>query len=181
MPMRYLRITHPEKTVYDVILPLCAVAISLGAYNLLPIKPALLGDNGILKDIKDVLALLIAFFVAALAAVATFSRPGLDEVMKGSHPPSILVYQHSQKWLQPLTRREFLCYLFGYLSSLSLLLFMVIVAAKIFAPSLHQWISEDTYAALKYVFIAFFSGACGHLFISTLLALYYLTDRINRD
>lgn len=179
--MRYLRIVHPEKFVYDLLFPILSVVLGLSLYNLLPIKPALLGESGLLKDFKDVLTLLIAFFVAALAAVATFQRKGLDEVMKGSTPPTLSVKLHDRTWLQPLTRREFLCYLFGYLSSMSLILFLLIVSVKVFAPSIQLWVDANTYIVLKNVFISIFSAAGGHLLVSTLLALYYLTDRINRD
>ncbi|SMH60494.1 hypothetical protein SAMN02982994_5529 [Azospirillum lipoferum] len=181
VPMRYLRISHPEKKVYDIILPIIFVITGLGIYNALPVKPPLLGDNGVLKDFKDVLTLLIAFFVAALAAIATFQRPGLDEVMKGSNPPSIPVYQYSRKWWKPLTRREFLCHLFGYLSFLSLILFVTITIVKISSPSLKQVVEPHSYILIKNIFIALFSGGIGHLLVTTMLALYYLTDRIHRE
>jgi hypothetical protein len=180
VPMRYLRIVHPEKFVYDVVLPIGALIIGVSVYNFLPVKPPLLGENGILTDIKDVLALLIAFFVAALAAIATFSRPGLDDVMKGSNPPRIPVKLMGKVYWQPVTRREFLCYLFGYLSSMSLSLFLTIVTVKAFVPSLHLWIEEATFLVLKNIFIAAFSAAAGHMLVATLLGLNYLTDRINR-
>ncbi len=61
--------------------------------------------------VNGLLQVLIGFFVASLAAVATFQRPGMDENMRGKAPT-----------LQGkgVTRRQYLCYMFGYLAFMSI-------------------------------------------------------------
>ncbi|EKF9782201.1 hypothetical protein RV096_003428, partial [Vibrio cholerae] len=75
------------------------------------VEIAFVGKSGLVQLVNGLLQVLIGFFVASLAAVATFQRPGMDENMRGKAPT-----------LQGkgVTRRQYLCYMFGYLAFMSI-------------------------------------------------------------
>jgi hypothetical protein len=101
-PMKYLLIKHDIKSRFDWGWPALLTTITMVLFLELPKLPALLGDAGILKSLRDLIALLAAFFVAALAAVSTFARESLDLPMEGTTPTLRG---------QDLTRRQFVSYL----------------------------------------------------------------------
>src|SRR5437660_212449 len=106
-PVRYLAIRHEIKPRFDWGWPLFLTALTMALFWFLPVKPEVLGDEGFLKGVRELIALFAAFFVVALAAVATFSRESLDLPMEGTTPTLDG---------RDLNRRQFVCYLFGYLS-----------------------------------------------------------------
>jgi hypothetical protein len=125
-----------------------------------------------LKGIRDLIALFAAFFVAALAAVATFARPSLDEYMAGTTP---------QLGRRKLTRRQFVCYLFGYLAVLAFSLFLAIVAAEIVAPSLRRGIPPGALWWLQAGLGTLFVLAFWNMVVTTLLGIYFLVARIHLE
>jgi hypothetical protein len=169
-PFHYLAITHDIKFRFDWGWPLILAAITMAVFWLLPAKPAILGDAGFLKGIRDLIALLAAFFVASLAAVATFARASLDKPMEGTTP---------QLRGKPLTRRQFVCYLFGYLAILSFVLFLIAVIAQIIAPSLHLLFSEKWLWWVKAIGGSIFAFGFWNMMITTMLGVYFLVERVN--
>src|SRR5262245_55265531 len=85
-PLKYFLIYHDIKTRFDLVWPLVLTSITMLVFWSLPIMPRVLGEEGILRSLRDLIGLLAAFFVAALAAVATFAREGLDKPMEGTTP-----------------------------------------------------------------------------------------------
>src|SRR5688572_15179450 len=100
-PLRYLSIKHPEKTLYDFILPGVLGASGWLVYALLEPKPPLFGPSGLLVFVRDFLIMAVPFMVGALAAVAMGS-PGqhLDRRPIGG---DLYLYD------TPLTMRQFVC------------------------------------------------------------------------
>jgi hypothetical protein len=144
----------------------------MGLFWLLPERPALLGDKGVLKSICDFIVLLAAVFVAALAAVAAFDNETLDREMQGTTPTL-----HGRN----LTRRQFVCYLFGYLAVISFSLFLAIVTANIVTPSLHVVLSERALWWTRAVSGNVFAFAFWNMIVTTLLGIYFLVERVNID
>jgi len=171
-PFRYLLIRHGLKPRFDWIWRGIMTGITLVILWLLPVHPKLLGDQGVLHGIRDLIALFAAFFVAALAAVATFARESLDDLMQGASPRL-----HDRE----LTRRQFVSYLFGYLAVLSFGLFLAIVAAEIVAPSLPIVLGQTLYWWAKAITGAIFVFAFWNMVITTLLGVYFLVERVNFD
>ncbi|MEJ1644057.1 hypothetical protein SMA60_27945, partial [Escherichia coli] len=81
----------------------------------------------------------IGFYIAALAAVSTFSSPSIDEVMAGD-PPTLLEKFRGQKIKVELTRRRFVCYLFGYLALVSFMLFCLGMISVLIGKPFHLWL-----------------------------------------
>lgn len=175
-PLDFLRIKHPEKIKYDYVYPIILTTSFMLLYYTLPIRPSVVLAGGLFEDVQQLLSLLFPFFVAALAAVASYQRPSLDEYTSGPRPVTL----HEDGIDKALTRRRVVCYMFGYLSFLSLILLLYIFAAKLVTPSLIMFTS--IYAPyVKFLGLLIFASMLSNLIITTLWGLFYLTDRLHRD
>src|SRR5258706_8987546 len=103
----------------------------------------------------DLLQVLTGFYIASLAAVATFNKPGLDDPMAGD-PPTLREDYCAITTVKPLTRRRFLCLLFGYLSWLSLFLYFIGKGGGLIQKWASINISYNHLMYCKWLFIAFF-------------------------
>ncbi len=169
-PLRYLFIRHDIKIRFDLFWPAILTIATVMLLYFLPKPPLLMGDAGVLKSMRDLIALLAAFFVAALAAVATFARDTLDKPMEGTSPTLDG---------KELTRRQFVSYLFGYLAFLAFALFFTIIFAQILVPSLWVWFAPDTMWWIKGIFGTLFVFASWNMAITTLLGIYFLVERVH--
>src|SRR5579859_4846912 len=116
-PLNYLRIEHKSKRKYDLYIPLF-VAILIGVLiSESPLKINIFGSRGLIEGVDSLLQTLVGFYIASLAAIATFNKASLDFEMPGD-PPKLRVTQHGHSAKEPLTRRRFLCFMFGYLAFL---------------------------------------------------------------
>ncbi len=182
----YRRISHPMMWRYIWGAPLMLTAIVLLVYVILPVKPRLGGEAGLLRSLSQILALLPGFFISALAAIATFNRPEMDETMP-EPAPKVKIAHRGEMLDIDLTRRMFLSYLFSYLSILSVILFVVVIVVPYADPSLRQffsWTGEyingtTVYISLKYAFISAVAYFFSSLLISTLHGVYFLCERIH--
>src|ERR1700730_4384543 len=124
-PLRYLSIKHDMKWHFDFKWPIVMAILTMALFSILPLRPPIFGESGIMKGIREMISLFAAFFVVALAAEATFARPSLDKPMQGTTPTLNGA---------GLTRRQFVCYLFGYLAFISFGLFIAAILGQILAP-----------------------------------------------
>ncbi|EPK1677285.1 TPA: hypothetical protein QFT02_002669 [Raoultella ornithinolytica] len=183
-PLSYLRIKHEEKKWYDYRLPIAGATIVALAYYFLPNKIPLIGGSGLLLQVNGLLQVLIGFYIAALAAVSTFSNATIDEVMAGD-PPTLVETYRGQKISIELTRRRFVCYLFGYLALVSFVQFCVGLISILIGKSLGVWVvavtSVETHILLKAVFLWCYSVVLLNIITTTLLGLYFLSVRFHQS
>jgi len=188
-PTKYLRVKHGEgilrsKAAYDYVLPIALAALTCGAFLWLEIPLSFFDYTQFVTRIIDLLELMIVFYVAALAAVATFERKGIDKPLKGTDATLRVRHHDSGKWVtKKLTYRQFISYLFGYLSFLSLCLYIVTVILAVGWPALKLRIKDDPLAWIvtdvadpAFFFLVFF--ALWQLTLTSLLGIYFLTERI---
>jgi hypothetical protein len=138
------------------------------------------GNLGVVNETNGLIPILAGFFVASLAAVATFDRPGLDEVMGGIAPR----LANSQSGTpERLTRRRFLCILFGYLAGASVALYMFGGFAMIAAGELHQvtTIPDEARVIARATFSAAYLGVLANITLTAFVGLYFLIERIHQD
>lgn len=187
-PLTYLRIRLGEgtwyetKRFYDYVLPaILGLLTTYGYFSLIP-QPVLLGEHGLLNSISGLLQLLVAFFIAALAAVATFPRESMDKPLRGS-PAHLKRWSNAQQRNVDveLSRRQFVCYLFGYLSFLSLALFLAIIVADAVWPHVAKSLGDDILHYLKLILTGVLWIAFWNVLIQTVLGLYFLADRMQQD
>lgn len=91
-------------------------------YYVLPKRPDIIGDKHYLDYLLQIVGILPSFYIAALAAGATFANPSLDEPMPGKKPPTLRITRMGHSYEDVPTIRIFICHLFAYLSATSLVL-----------------------------------------------------------
>jgi len=126
---------------------------------------------------------LPGFYIAALAAIATFGRTDIDEIMPGSPPPRLeTATVNGGVNLIELTRRRFLCLLFAFLTveCVALTLGSVLVLSAV--PAIVECIGDrETLLRIVSAFgVFFYCLVLTQLMIATLWGLYYLGERIHQ-
>lgn len=190
-PTRYLRIRQgngwlSSKATYDLVIPGLFALVATAAMWHFQFALGLFQDTGFISGVINLLNLLIAFFIAALAAVATFDRPGLDDPMKGE--PALMKRRNSKGVVKDsiLTHRQFICYLFGYLSFSSIMMLLTLYAVRLVGPEMVKALDFDV--SIAQVVIAFrpvarligslmFFFLFGQIIVTMLLGIYFLADR----
>lgn len=146
-----------------------------------PVTPIIFGKDGFISAISSVFNALPGFFIAALAAVATFNRPELDQVMPDPAPQLKLMTQGRRDFVK-LTTRMFLSFLFAYLTAITFLGMAFFIFVEIMRPSALYILSERP--ILKFplkIFITFFVNVfIFNIVITTLVGIYFLAERIHR-
>lgn len=183
-PLRYLRIRQgvslfKSKAVYDWFLPLLvAIPATYVGYKY---SIGIFSEKGVIGGFQRLLEILIPFYIAALAAVATFQRDGLDDALKG-HPATLSIRHAHGDWVEHvLTRRQFICYLFGYLAFLSLCLFVAILFLNLISQKSGVAAHELFGAYLQFAKVAMiyvFMVPIWQMIITTLLGVYFMSERL---
>lgn len=158
------------------------------AYFVVPDRPPLFGKDNLFGNLLSVIGTLPGFYFAALAAVATFDRPGMDNEIDGPGAPTIDVVVKGVSGPVVLTRRMLLTYLFSYLTTLSLALCALLLALNALQPTaatIKTWMLTLEYGRLTYevsnAFILLLVVLpVSALAVGTLHGIYFLTERIHQ-
>lgn len=179
-PLDYLRIKHPKKAAFDWVFPL-ALTVGLWAFlTFVAGSPRVFGSTGLVAGVNGLLQVLVGFYIAALAAIATFQKPGMDEKISGD--PAILDEQFRGRTLSTeLTRRRFLCYMFGYLAWASLALYFAGVIGNLSVDAVHARLTPTAWVALKHAGLLVYLFVVSNLTITTMLGLYYMAHRLHLE
>lgn len=190
VPCNYLRIQHGDsllesKFVYDFIIPGILTVMTVSGSWWLGIPMTFSKQPNLVNSITQLLALMIGFYLAALAAVATFDRAGIDSPLKGGDA-TLWVRDHNggERKKKTLSYRKFISYMFGYLSFLSLNLFIFIIFLSQAWPKfikklsfIPNWSNLQKIAIDPFIYsIVFF--AIWQMVITSMLAIYFLADRL---
>jgi hypothetical protein len=181
-PASYLTIKDPSKWKMDWGIPVIITLVVSGVLYAMPGDTNWVGVDGLIDNLQGFLQILPGFYLASLAAIATFNKTDLDYELP-EPTPSIAIKFIRAKQLHKktilLTRRRMLCYLFGYLTFLSLMLYLLTVFAPVlanyFSSSVSQYVVYISYA-LKILFQLFF----WQMIVVTIFGLYQLCDRIHQ-
>lgn len=185
-PLRYFALHNREKSRIDIWATLFMAVLLTTPYLTIP-SANYFGGGGFLDKIIPLSSALTAFYIAALVAVATFSHPDLDkEITLGA----IYIVEKDEVGNSTkdfLTRRQFACVIFGYLSFLSMIISVGAAVAVTIGTVTLQDLSlkiSDTQIDLplgmigNVFWVSAFNLAIGHMMIVTALGLYYLMERI---
>lgn len=179
-PLSYLRIKNSHLKQFSFYIPAFLTIIFIAMYLLLPIKLNIFNENGLIKSISNFLSLLIGFYIASLAAIATFQNENLDKKIQGEK--AILEHiRGGQELSEELTRRRFLCLLFGYCSLASIFLFLLGIFSQLLQDNLREIIPNIYHSFFIVLFLVVYIFVFFNLIVTTLLGLNYLTDRIHRS
>jgi len=176
----FLRLKGPDIKWYQWIYPTILSIMILGGYFLLgdwvqvPSKPNLIGD------INSLMGVLVGFYIAALAAVSSFTNENLDTIMKG-RPPKLTAKRNGAITEETLTRRRFLAIIFGYCAALSIILYVLgvlfVQVSWSFPPGFPP---ERIIELLRGAAWLGYIWGLSSLLIVTLLSLHYLVERMHR-
>lgn len=190
VPMRYLYIRHGDrifqsKIVYDFILPVTLTLMTCSFFAWLDFGFDIFSNEDFVKKLTDLLTLMIVFYLAALAAVATFDRRGIDEPLRGGDATLKMLNHTTNTYVvKKLTYRQFISYLFGYLSFLSLIIYVFIMLTTLAWPALKTHYCHND--AIMYIVTTIINPAMccllsfglWQLIVTSLLGIYFLTERI---
>ncbi|MBH0074932.1 hypothetical protein I6F48_05045 [Pseudoalteromonas sp. SWYJ118] len=169
-PISYIRIKHYEKSWFDFILPLGTTLLFFFIIYCLSEPIRLLGKEGLVSLVNGLLQILAGFYIASMAAIATFNKEGMDDIMDGT-PPTLNGVE--------LTRRQFLTYLFGYLAFCSICLYFIGGFAQLASLSLFHLVSLSS-PFLKILLVGLYIFAISNIMYTTVLGMHFMIDKIHR-
>ncbi len=175
-PLNYLAIRHESRifSLFNWILPAAFSALAVCACFWLAPGVNLFHAEGLIAKILNFVQNMPGFYLAALAAVATFGKADLDQLMPGRPPTAVVLYNGQPVKVQ-LTRRRFLSMMFSYLTALSLMLTIGAIVATAFVDALHGSIWGSIRWVALFAYLLFFI----QMLVVTLWGLYYLGERIH--
>lgn len=169
-PMGYIGIKHSEKRWYDIFIPAILAVLTAIIIFTLPKPIALIGKDSLISLVNGILQILSGFYIASMAAVATFQKDGMDKPMDGI-PPTLNG--------KALTRRNFLTYLFGYLAFMSILMYFVGGFIQLSASNISFWM-VDVHFSVKFFLVTIYLFAVSNILTTTALGMHFLIDKIHR-
>lgn len=178
-PFAYLTIHHPSRLPLWVnwALPAASAAMVMTALLGFGVAINTFGEQGLLARLLAFVQTLVGFYIAALAAVASFNSRHLDRVMP-SPAPTMQVKYNGTLQAVPLTRRRFLCAMFAYLTALSFLFSIAAIAVLSLAPAMAAIAPATMSGVLRPVALALFLLAVFQLTSITFWGLFYLGERM---
>lgn len=146
------------------------------------------GPSGLVDKLGTFASVLAGFYIAALLAVATFASAlgDLDSPIKKGK----VLAPSDTGGKEDLSRREYVCALFGYLSALALLVAVLSILITLITPTFAPWAGSLWAKAnanmqtaidvrwIKAIPIAAYSMIVSSMLVTTLHGLYYLIDRL---
>ncbi|EPA7635288.1 hypothetical protein ACRV44_000393 [Klebsiella pneumoniae] len=170
-PVDYLMISHNEKKWFDFILPVIASIIIVSIINILPKNISLIGKDSLVSLVNGILQILSGFYIASMAAVATFQKKGMDNIMDGVAP---------KLRGKSLTRRRFLTYLFGYLAFVSIMLYFVGGAVQLTSTSIKE-LHLANFSWLKNLCLFIYLTFVCNILSTTALGMFFMIDKMHEE
>jgi hypothetical protein len=171
-----------SKKFIDIVAPtILGTLLFLVHWRLLG-SPDFFGTTQFAEKFSKFFELLAAFFIAALAAVASMERKFLDRPLRGE-PAQILRWSNDVGKLVPsiVTRRQFVSYLFAYLSAVSLLTVFALPFCEFFVAACGDRCDSCLYRLLWICGRFCFFWLLANIFIVSLYGIYFLSDRLQDD
>ena len=176
----FLRIKGPDVCWYQWVYPTVLAILVFGGYLVLRESAITLDEDTIIRDIVSLMGSLVGFYIASLAAVASFKREILDERLKG-RPTVLITVRGDCRKEEVLTRRRFLSIVFGYCASVSMVLYlggMVLRHVELEISGAH---AELVTGAVRVSATAVYLWGLSSLVVVTFLGLHYLVERMHRE
>lgn len=185
--LTFRQIEHPLMKWYNTYAPTVLTILSLLVFFVLPVKPPLVGKDGLFLGSLSLMATLPGFFFAGLAAVATFGSSYMDNLMPAP-TPRVQVQSGGVMTSLDLSRRQFLSYLFSYLVIISFVLCFLLIAMGFSGGSLDVWKKAILayeygliiWSVVKYVSLALVLFLLWSVVVTTAQGMYFLAEKIHQ-
>lgn len=180
-PLSYLSIEHQLKWKVDWIYPLLLAIVStilifwLKQFG----QVSLYSNSGIITKILGFVQVLPGFYIAALAAIATFNKTDIDKTMPAPAPKIDILVQGKSVAIE-LTRRRFLCSMFAFLTAESLIIIVLAIFATSFYVPFKEIIHESWHILSSGLFTLMFLLLFWQMIMTSFWGLYYLGDRLHQ-
>lgn len=180
-PLDYLRIRHDSKMAVDWGIPLSIAVFVAAAFLFLEvrIKVDVFSTNGLVQRILSFVQGLPGFYIAALAAIATFNRQDIDDVMPAP-APKLEISVSGKASSVDLSRRQFLCSMFAFLTAESILIVILAILAISVAEPVKSLIPNEWHIVIKSAVVAAGAFLFAQMTVATFWGLYFLGDRLHR-
>ncbi|HCI52637.1 MAG TPA: hypothetical protein DE312_04870 [Gallionella sp.] len=180
-PFSYLFIGHRHKWAVDWIYPFILTVLVM--ILLLWMKKygqvSLYGDGGLIGRILGFIQNLPGFFIAALAAIATFNRVDIDKTMPFPAPTLDITVQGKTVAIE-LTRRRFLCSMFAFLTAENIILVVFAIFAQSFYLPAKLYFTSSYHALVSGSFMFIFLFMLSQMMVTTFWGLFYLGDKLHQ-
>lgn len=180
-PFSYLTVDYGGKWRLDWAIPAILAAASTAVIGALAYcyPVAVMGDAGLIAKLLSFVQSLPGFYIAALAAIATFNRLDIDRTMPAP-PPKIQIRIRGKSVAIDLTRRRYLCVLLAFLTAESLCLIVAAIFAIAAGPAIHDFVQPEYRFRLKLGFLGIYLLFFWQMLVVTFIGLFYLGDRIHQ-
>lgn len=178
-PIDYLFVKDKSKWKVDWGVPFVVTILTASGFALLSPRPQIFLKDGLLQQVATLLSIMPGFYLAALAAIATFHKPDMDSYMP-SPVPTVETLTGGHWRTINLTRRRYLSLMFGYLTLLSLFLFIGVLISNACAESVKMLLPQNYHYFSVVFYMSIFLLFFWHMIAVTLFGLYQLSDRMHQ-
>lgn len=179
-PYAYLTIRHESFLPQWInwIIPALLATLVVCLVLLLGVNVDVFGGSGLVSKFLGFLQSMPGFYIAALAAIATFNNADMLKVMPGTPPEMKISYNNAVQVVR-LTRRRFLSSMFAFLTVSSISLTLISIAALSLAEPIKSITPPVAWSGFKLVFGFTYLLLVAQLIMVTLWGLFYLGERIH--
>lgn len=185
-PLAFSEIEHKQ---LNDILRLPPLLIALAATTLVwyfEVNILVIGEGSLSRQMSSILSTLPGFFIAVVVVIATFQKNELDRIMPKPTPQLRMKIGGEDKYID-LTFRMFLSFLFSYLTIFSLIGVFLYLIVDLAGSAIKNRITKELIAIsyenaiyiLYFFFIFLTVWFLTKTFLTTLLGLYFFTERIH--
>ncbi len=180
-PLSYLSIEHRQKWMVDWVFPFVLAFLTTGLLFLLKYSASisLYSDGAFLTKVLGFVQGLPGFFIAALAAIATFNKTDIDKTMPAPAPKLDIVIQGRIVPIE-LTRRRFLCSMFAFLTAESLIIIVLAIFGQTISTPAKELLPAEAHAWVSAVYMLIFLFLFWQMLITSFWGLFYLGDRLHQ-
>ena len=179
-PFSFLTISHPTRKplIISWLTPALIAALIVGVGALINHNVNVFGASGLINRVLGFIQSLPGFYIAALAAIATFNNRDMLKLMPGIPPVGTVDYNGFPERV-PMTRRRFLSSMFAYLTALSIVLTLFAVGMLAVAEPIKAALPVASYPFVKGAVTYFFLMFTCQMVAVTFWGLYYLGDKLH--
>ena len=180
-PFSYLAIEHRSKWIVDWVYPLVLAVISMAVIFGMKLLGAvsLYADGGLISKVLGFVQGLPGFYIAALAAIATFNRIDIDKTMP-SPAPTLDIKVQGRTVAIELTRRRFLCSMFAFLTAENLILIVLAIFSQTLYTAAKSVIPVAAQVWVSAVFMFMFLMMFWQMMVTSFWGLFYLGDKLHQ-
>ncbi|PUA19153.1 hypothetical protein [Glaciimonas sp. PCH181] len=180
-PLSYLSIEYKQKWIVDWLYPLILAVVTIGLLFYLKTFGiiALYADGAVISKILGFVQCLPGFYIAALAAIATFNKADIDKTMPAPAPKLDILVQGQSVAIE-LTRRRFLCSMFAFLTAESLILIVLAIFGQAIYLPMKAILNEQYRIWVSGIYLLAFMFAFWQMLITSFWGLFYLGDRLHQ-